>query len=132
MVPLTPKASWEEVKSFSQAVVKYIANSSLVGFRLCLARRTASAKSSSTILRNAKGATTVNVYAARAREGLPVSVLIYREEVVELKSAARWNITNLQERSDELGGDDPWAELASTKQLITSEMRQRIGMTQKE
>lgn len=74
----------------------------------------------------------LRVYAARAREGLPVSVPIYREEVAELKSAARWNITNLQERLDELGGDDPWAELASTKQLIMSEMRQRIGMKQKE
>lgn len=132
MVPLTPKASWEEVKSFSQAVVKYIAKLIPDRFSAVLGPKNRIGKIFIDYLRNAKGATTVNVYAARAREGLPVSVPIYREEVVELKSAARWNITNLQERLDELGNDDPWAELASTKQLITSEMRQRIGMKQKE
>ncbi|MBF8806128.1 DNA ligase D [Pseudomonas asiatica] len=132
MVPLTPKASWEEVKSFSQAVVKYIAKLIPDRFSAVLGPKNRIGKIFIDYLRNAKGATTVNVYAARAREGLPVSVPIYREEVAELKSAARWNITNLQERLDELGGDDPWAELASTKQLITSEMRQRIDMKQKE
>ncbi|HEN8727070.1 TPA: DNA ligase D [Pseudomonas putida] len=132
LVPLTPKASWEEVKSFSQAVVKYIAKLIPDRFSAVLGPKNRIGKIFIDYLRNAKGATTVNVYAARAREGLPVSVPIYREEVAELKSAARWNITNLQERLDELGGDDPWAELASTKQLITSEMRQRIGMKQKE
>lgn len=132
LVPLTPKASWEEVKSFSQAVVKYIAKLIPDRFAAVLGPKNRIGKIFIDYLRNAKGATTVNVYAARAREGLPVSVPIYREEVVELKSAARWNITNLQERLDELGDDDPWAELASTKQLITSEMRQRIGMKQKE
>jgi len=49
-------------------------------------------------------------------------------KIVELKSAARWNITNLQGRLDELAGDDPWAEMVCTKQLITSEMRERIGI----
>ncbi|HDS1733281.1 hypothetical protein [Pseudomonas sp. BP8] len=43
---------------------------------------------------------------------------IYLEELVELKSAARWNITNLQEHLDELAGDDPWADIASVQQLI--------------
>lgn len=65
--------------------------------------------------------------AAKAREGLPVSVPIYREEIVELRSAARWNITNLQERLDELAGDDPWADMANTRQLITSEMEESLG-----
>lgn len=132
MVPLTPKASWEEVKSFSQTVVRYIAKLIPDRFSAVLGPKNRIGKIFIDYLRNAKGATTVNVYAARAREGLPVSVPIYREEIVELKSAARWNITNLQERLDELAGDNPWAGMASTKQLITSEMRQRIGMKQEE
>ncbi|WP_236192347.1 MULTISPECIES: hypothetical protein [Pseudomonas] len=47
-----------------------------------------SARSSSTFT-NAKGATAVNVYAASAREDLPVLVSICRQEIIELKSAAR-------------------------------------------
>lgn len=79
-------------------------------------------------LRNGKGATTANVFSARAREGLPVSVPIFREEIVELQSAAKWNIKNVQERLDELGGDDPWEDMSETRQLISTEMQQKIGM----
>ncbi|MEN5107273.1 DNA ligase D [Pseudomonas sp. TWI672] len=128
MVPLTPKASWEEVKSFSQAVVKYIAKLIPDRFSAVLGPKNRIGKIFIDYLRNAKGATTVNVYAARAREGLPVSVPIYREELVDLKSAARWNITNLQERLDELAGDDPWEDMACVQQLITEDMKHRIGM----
>jgi len=53
-------------------------------------------------LRNVKGATAVNVYAACAREDLPVSVSLCRHEIIEPNPAARWNITNPQERLDEL------------------------------
>ena len=38
-------------------------------------------------LRNGKGATTVAAYSLRAREGLPVSVPIWREELPKIKSA---------------------------------------------
>ncbi|CAG8868738.1 Multifunctional non-homologous end joining protein LigD [Pseudomonas fluorescens] len=132
MVPLTPEASWEEVKSFSQAVVKYIAKLIPDRFSAVLGPRNRIGKIFIDYLRNSKGATTANVYAARAREGLPVSVPIFREEIADLQSAAKWNITNLHERLDELAGDDPWSEMATTRQLISSEMKQRIGMKQKE
>jgi bifunctional non-homologous end joining protein LigD len=79
-------------------------------------------------LRNSKGATTVNAYAARTREGLPVSVPIWREEILEIKGANIWNIRNLHERLMELGTDDPWAEYGKTAQTITVEMRQMLGM----
>lgn len=71
------------------------------------------------------------MFSARAREGLPVSVPIFREEIQDLQSAARWNIANVQERLDELAGDDPWSELTNTHQHITSEMAHRIGMREK-
>ncbi len=83
-------------------------------------------------LRNSKGATTANVYTARAREGLPVSVPIYREEVADLTGAAQWNIKTLHQRLDELGRDDPWADMAGTTQLITDEMRIRLGLKPKQ
>lgn len=51
--------------------------------------------------------TAVNVHAASAREDLSVSVSICRKEIIELKSAAMWSITNPQERLDEFAGDDP-------------------------
>jgi len=128
MVPLTPKASWEEVKAFSQAIVKYIAKLIPNRFAAVMGPKNRIGKIFIDYLRNGKGATTANVFSARAREGLPVSVPIFREEIIELQSAARWNIKNLQERLDELGGDDPWGDMVEVDQLITMEMQQRIGM----
>jgi len=55
-------------------------------------------------------------------------VPIFKEELVELQSAAKWNIKNVQERLDELGGDDPWDAMPTIEQLITLEMKTRIGM----
>ncbi|HEN8726852.1 TPA: DNA ligase D [Pseudomonas putida] len=128
MVPLTPKASWEEVKAFSQAIVKYIAKLIPNRFAAVMGPKNRIGKIFIDYLRNGKGATTANVFSARAREGLPVSVPIFREEIIGLQSAARWNIKNLQERLDELGGDDPWGDMVEVDQLITMEMQQRIGM----
>lgn len=77
-------------------------------------------------LRNGKGATTVAAYSLRAREGLPVSVPIWREELTQLKGANQWHIGNLQARLAEV--DDPWADMAKTRQSITVRMRKQLGI----
>ena len=69
-------------------------------------------------LRNGKGATTINAYAARTREGLPVSVPLFKEEVKEIKGANFWDIHNLHERLGELG-EDPWKDYGKIKQTFT-------------
>lgn len=128
IVPLTPKASWDEVKSFSQGIVKYIAKLIPDRFSAVLGPKNRIGKIFIDYLRNGKGATTANVFSARAREGLPVSVPIFREEIGELQSAAKCNISSIHQRLDELGDDDPWEGMAGIKQLITSEMKKRIGL----
>ncbi len=49
-------------------------------------------------------ATTICAYAVRTREGMPVSMPIWREEVGELKGANQWNLHNVHERLVEVGG----------------------------
>ena len=78
-------------------------------------------------LRNGLGATTICAYSARTRDGLPVSVPIFREELKEIKGANVWNIQNLHQRLGELDVD-PWADMPKTKQTITAQMRKRIGL----
>ena len=63
----------------------------------------------------------------RTREGLPVSVPIFREEVGELKGGNQWNVHTVHERLAEVG-DEPWKDLKKTRQSITAEMRRRVGM----
>lgn len=126
VVPLTRRASWDEVKDFSHAIVQYLA-------RLFPERLSAVSGPKNRVgrifidyLRNGKGATTVSAYSLRAREGLPVSVPIWREELPQLKGANQWHIGNLAERLAEV--DDPWADLAKTRQSITARMRKQMGL----
>ncbi|SDC13299.1 bifunctional non-homologous end joining protein LigD [Pseudomonas guariconensis] len=126
VVPLTRRAGWDEVKDFSHAIVQYLA-------RLFPERLSAVSGPKNRVgrifidyLRNGKGATTVSAYSLRAREGLPVSVPIWREELPQLKGANQWHIGNLAERLAEV--DDPWADLAKTRQSITARMRKQMGL----
>jgi len=126
VVPLTRRASWDEVKAFSHGIVDYLA-------RLFPDRLSAVSGPKNRIgrifidyLRNGKGATTACAYTLRAREGLPVSVPIWREELPQLKGANQWNIGNVLERLGDV--DDPWADYGKTRQSITVGMRKQLGL----
>lgn len=126
VVPLTRRASWDEVKDFSHAIVKHLAD--LLPDRLTAVSGPKNRVGRIFIdyLRNTRGATTACAYSVRAREGLPVSVPIHRDELTELKGANQWTLFNLAERLADL--DDPWADYASTKQSITAALRKRLGV----
>ncbi|MDO9330103.1 MAG: DNA ligase D [Pseudomonas sp.] len=127
VVPLTRKHGWDEVKDFSHAIVSHMAKLLPERFSAVSGPKNRVGRIFIDYLRNGLGATTICAYAARTREGLPVSVPIFRDEVAELKGGNQWNIHNVQERLAEVG-DEPWADLKKTRQTITADMRRRVGM----
>ncbi|NUT78467.1 DNA ligase D [Pseudomonas sp. C1C7] len=127
VVPLTRKLGWDEVKDFSHGIVSHMAKMLPERFSAVSGPKNRVGRIFIDYLRNGLGATTICAYAARTREGLPVSVPIFREEVEELKGGNQWNIHNVHERLAEVG-DEPWAEMKKTRQSITAEMRRRISM----
>jgi bifunctional non-homologous end joining protein LigD len=127
VVPLTRKLGWDEVKDFSHAIVSHMAKLLPDRFSAISGPKNRVGRIFIDYLRNGLGATTLCAYAVRTREGLPVSVPIFREEVAELKGGNQWNIHSLHERLAEVG-DEPWAELKKARQSITAEMRRRVGM----
>jgi bifunctional non-homologous end joining protein LigD len=127
VVPLTRDESWDEVKGFSQAIARHMAKLLPKHFSAVSGPKNRVGKIFIDYLRNGRGATSVSAYSVRAREGLPVSVPIRRDELAALKGANQWTIRNLFERLDELGDDDPWAGIDEIEQKITSEMRSRLS-----
>jgi len=127
VVPLTRKLGWDEVKGFSHAIVSHMAKLLPDRFSAVSGPKNRVGRIFIDYLRNGLGSTTICAYAARTREGLPVSVPIFREEVAELKGANLWNVHNVHERLAQVG-HEPWAGLKKTRQSITAEMRRRIGM----
>ncbi|NYH12626.1 DNA ligase D [Pseudomonas moraviensis] len=127
VVPLTRKHGWDEVKDFSHAIVTHMAKLLPERFSAVSGPKNRVGRIFIDYLRNGLGATTICAYAARTREGLPVSVPLFREEVAEIKGADQWNVRNVHERLAEVG-DEPWADMKKTRQSITAEMRKRVSM----
>ena len=127
VVPLTRKLGWDEVKEFSHAIVSHMAKLLPERFSAVSGPKNRVGRIFIDYLRNGLGATTICAYAVRTREGLPVSVPIFREEVGELKGGNQWNVHNVHERLAEVG-HEPWANLKKTRQTITADMRRRVGM----
>lgn len=126
VVPLTRRAGWDEVKDFSHAIVTYLAKLFPDRLSAVSGPKNRVGRIFIDYLRNGKGATTVCAYSLRAREGLPVSVPIWREELAQLKGANQWNIANVRQRLSEI--DDPWAAMGKTRQSITARMRKQLGL----
>ncbi|WP_445178843.1 DNA ligase D [Pseudomonas sp. McL0111] len=127
VVPLTRKHGWDEVKDFSHAIVSHMAKLLPERFSAVSGPKNRVGRIFIDYLRNGLGATTICAYAARTREGLPVSVPLFREEVAEIKGGNQWTVHNVHERLAEVG-DEPWADLKKTRQTITAAMRKRLGM----
>ncbi|WP_159812456.1 DNA ligase D [Pseudomonas sp. 18058] len=127
VVPITRKLGWDEVKDFSHAIVSHMAKLLPDRFSAVSGPKNRVGRIFIDYLRNGLGATTICTYSARTREGLPVSVPLFREEVGEIKGGNQWNVHNVHERLAEVG-DEPWADMKKTRQSITAEMRKRVGM----
>ncbi|MEH6389694.1 DNA ligase D [Pseudomonas profundi] len=130
VIPLKPKDDWAQVKAFSQAIVKHMAKLLPDRFSAVSGPKNRVGRIFIDYLRNSQGATTICAYAARTREGMPVSVPIYRDEIDDLKAANTWTIHNLHERLGELDSD-PWEGYEKARQTITADMRKRLGLKTK-
>ncbi|TLX56037.1 DNA ligase D [Stutzerimonas nosocomialis] len=128
VVPVTPGQSWDEVKAFSQGIARYMAKLLPDHFSAVSGPKNRVGRIFIDYLRNSRGASTVSVYSVRAREGLAVSVPIHRDELADIKGADVWTLRTLLPRLEELDGDDPWAGLGEVEQVITDEMRERLGI----
>lgn len=125
VVPLQRRAGWDEVKDFSHAIVTHMAGLFPDRLSAVSGPKNRVGRIFIDYLRNGKGATTVCAWSLRAREGLPVSVPIWREELAELKGANQWTLDNIHERLEV--GNDPWQDYASTRQSISASLRKRLG-----
>jgi bifunctional non-homologous end joining protein LigD len=125
VVPLTPRDDWDTVKAFSQSIVKYMARLIPDRFSAVSGPKNRIGRIFIDYLRNGRGATTINAYAARSRPGLAVSVPLFKEEIHDIKGADAWNIQTVHQRLAELD-DDPWADLPAVQQTITADMRRRL------
>ncbi len=127
VAPLTPRAGWETVKSFSRAVAESIVREAPGEYVSTMSREKRKGKIFVDYLRNVRGATSIAPYSTRSRQGAPISTPVAWDELtVDLKSDT-YNFHNIRRRLAGLK-EDPWAGYFASRQEITQEMEKKAGI----
>jgi bifunctional non-homologous end joining protein LigD len=127
VVPLARQAGWDEIKAFAQAAAQHMAATLPDRFSAKMGAQNRRGRIFVDYLRNNRGSSTVAAFSPRARPGMGVSVPIAWDELADTTGGAQWTVENIHERLEALSVD-PWADYAGTKQRITRQMRERLGM----
>jgi len=116
VVPLAPRAGWEQVKSFAQSLAEAMASDSPDRFVATMAKRARTGRIFVDYLRNGRGATAVATYSTRARPSAPVSTPLARDELSPSIRPDHFKVANLPTRPRHLGAD-PWPDLDAARSL---------------
>ena len=119
VVPLTPKAGWDEVKAFARGLAESMETDSPGRY---IAKATKKARNGLIYvdyLRNGRGATAIAAYSTRARPGAPVSVPLSWNELSPAIKPNHFTVENLPARLKRMR-KDPWAKLSQFKQVVPS------------
>jgi bifunctional non-homologous end joining protein LigD len=117
-VPLRRSHDWDTARRFSKSVADHLAVTLPRHFSAKMGAANRVGKVFIDYLRNNRGSTTVSAFSLRARPGLPVSVPVGWEELVELRKPDQWTLSNIQDRLSDLP-EDPWSDYEKSRQTLT-------------
>jgi bifunctional non-homologous end joining protein LigD len=127
VVPLVRRSGWDEVKAFSRAVATTLSEAAPDLYTTDLALRKRTGRILLDYLRNSRGATAVEAYSTRSREGAPVAAPIHWDELADGVQADTFNVRNMPGRVADVG-EDPWSGMWTVRQSLTAGMKQRVGL----
>jgi bifunctional non-homologous end joining protein LigD len=122
VVPIRPKASWDEAKTFAAGVAAAMTKASPALYTDTMAKRARTGRIFIDYLRNGRGATAVEAYSTRARTGAPVSTPVSWDELPSIRSGAQYRVGNLAPRLSHLSRD-PWDGFDRVDQTLNSPLR---------
>lgn len=117
VVPIVPRAEWDEAKGFTQDVAETMSRRNPDRYVATMSKRARRGRIFIDYFRNGRGATAVAAYSTRARPGAPVSTPLTWEELSEGIRADHFTVDNLRERLDFVRGD-PWEGFFEVRQSI--------------
>lgn len=117
VIPLKPRAGWDEAKAFARGIAMSAAKEHPEEFVAIAGASKRKDRIFIDYLRNALAASSVASYSVRAREGAGIATPLSWEELGRVKSASQFNVGNIgallrkQKR-------DPWEGFAKIKQFL--------------
>ena len=127
VAPLTPKAGWDEVKTFAKAIADALVVARPDRYTANPLKRTRVGKIFVDYLRNQRGSSAICNYSTRAKPDAPVAVPLRWDELSKLKSGAPYTAENVLARLKRLKSD-PWEGFFSTHQSITAKARKALSL----
>jgi bifunctional non-homologous end joining protein LigD len=127
VVPLQRKHSWDEVRSFSQALARHLERALPERFTSGMSKQRRQKKIFIDYLRNARGATAIAAFSTRAKGGAPVSVPLAWDELADDLRSEHFTVHNVVERLRRLRSD-PWDGYSKARQSLTAAMRRQLGL----
>ena len=122
VVPLAPRAGWDTVKDFAQAVVQHLAKVIPQRFVAKMGAANRVGRIFVDYLRNSHGATTAAAFSARARPGLGVSMPLAWDDLHTLKRSDQWTVRTAREHLS-FESTDPWRDYWTCRQTLTAGLR---------
>jgi bifunctional non-homologous end joining protein LigD len=127
VVPLTPRSSWEEVKTFSRGVAVTLVRTWPRKYVAIMSKEKRRGKIFIDYFRNGRGATYIAAYSTRSRPGAPVSTPLRWEELGPAIGPDHFNINNLPGHLERMGAD-PWEGFFRTRQYLSKPMKRKLGI----
>lgn len=127
VVPLVRRSAWDDVKTFSGAVSTDLTRRYPNLFIATMSKAKRTSKIFVDYLRNARGATSVAPYSARAQSGAPVSAPLAWRELDEGVKPDMVTVENLPGRWA-VSPKDPWSRFFSVRQSITVAMKKNLNI----
>ncbi|MGO4705741.1 DNA ligase D [Microvirga sp. 2MCAF38] len=118
VVPLTPKAGWEETSAFARAMARTMAEDEPERYTAVLAKKERGGRIFIDYLRNNRSATAIVPYSPRARPGAPVATPIAWSELTPRMKPDAFTIQTLPRRLKSLRREDPWMEIGKVAQTL--------------
>jgi bifunctional non-homologous end joining protein LigD len=126
VVPIRRSRSVEEVRAFSGALAGMFEAVAPKRYTTNVSKAKRKGKILIDYLRNAPGATAVEVFSARAREGAPVAMPVSWDELKDIRGDS-FTVRNAKDRLTSLPAD-PWFDFFDVRQSITAKMMKQVGL----
>jgi bifunctional non-homologous end joining protein LigD len=126
VVPVERRLDWDDFKQFTKQVVETMEREEPDAYTTNMAKRARKGKIFLDYLRNGRNATFIAPYSPRARDGAPVAVPITWEELAHGVDPLAFTVASVPRRLSVLK-EDPWKDITSVKQSITSAAWKAVG-----
>jgi bifunctional non-homologous end joining protein LigD len=125
-VPVLPNQDWDTIKTFCKAIAQRLEESDPTRYVVNMAKAKRKGRIFIDYLRNQRSASFVAPFSPRAREGAPVAVPLFWDELDAGIRPAHFSVTTVARRLAALS-EDPWADMAACRQDLSRAVAEVLG-----